>query len=133
MRTLFALLVAGVTLAASAPAAAEKKPAGPTHQFIRFQPVIVNTIDGGQISGLFSMTVTLKVADEAAVERLESQRVRINDLLTRTAFDYAATQVDVRRPVNWRQLTGFVQARINQLLAKEKARVLIVDASVREF
>lgn len=125
-----ALLPAPAALAAGGSAKAGSVPAP---VFLRLEPVIVNTMDGHRLAGLFTMTVTLQVPDDPARERLEAQRARLQDLMTRAAFSFAATQLDLRRPIPWQALTAHVQALTSAAYPAEKARVLIVDASTREF
>lgn len=100
-------------------------------QFLPFPIIIVNTLDGPRVTGLFSVTVQLHTNSVEAFHRLEKLRPLIQDALTRTTIDLGQNYVDPRDPLPFKLIELKLQAAAQQVAPKEKLRVLIINASTR--
>lgn len=100
-------------------------------QFLPFPIIIVNTLDGPRVTGLFSVTLQLHTTSVEAFHRLEKLRPKIQDALTRTTIDLGQNYVDPHDPLPFKLIEQKLQAAAQQVAPKEKLRVLIISASTR--
>ena len=125
---LFIILWLGL-FAVISPAYASDDEAVP--QFLKFPPIITNTIDGVHITGLVSITVQVHVENKSSLRRLEDSRPRLQDCFTRAVIDLAHSYIDPYQPLPWAEIVHQLQRAADITLPKEKMHVLVVDAITR--
>jgi hypothetical protein len=100
-------------------------------RFVGFPVIIVNTSDGINYNGLFSLKVQLQVKDEAAHDRAEALRPQLQDALTEASFRLGQLYVDPRKPVPWARLMRELDTAVKRVMPNSAARVLILEMTTR--
>ena len=137
------LLTLAVTLALAAPAAASEaaKPAKPEKQerkitsspaWIAVDPIAVAILRQNRIQGVFLVEFGLDVQDETLRAKAEETLPRLRDAWLRTMSDLAATRMRVGRQADLDVLTTRLQTTTDQMLGGAGAKVLLLQAVVRE-
>jgi flagellar basal body-associated protein FliL len=100
-------------------------------RYVSFPAIIVNTSDGIDYNGLFSVKVQLQVNSPAAHEQAEALRPIFQDALTQATYRLAQLYVDPRKPVPWARLKKELESAVQRVAGKTKIRVLILEATTR--
>lgn len=132
LRHLF-LLCAFLVQASIGPsrAFASESDANSIPRFIGFPVVIVNTSDGMRFTGLFAVSVRIKVVGQDAYKRVESERPRLQDAITQAAYRLGQLYVDPRKPIPWTHMVGEIDQSVKTIIPKENYKVLIIEATAR--
>lgn len=100
-------------------------------RYLSFPIIIVNTSDGLNHNGLFSVKVQLQVKGEKAYDQLEALRPQLQDALTQATYRLGQLYVDPRRPVPWARLMRELTSAVKQTSNGINARVLILETTTR--
>lgn len=140
---LHALLMLAVTLALAGPAAAsEAAPAAkPEKQerkitsspaWVSVEPIAVAVLRQNRIQGVFLVEFGLDIQDETLRAKAEETLPRLRDAWLRNVSDLAATRMRVGRQADLDVLTTRLQSTTDQMLGAAGAKVLLLQAVVRE-
>lgn len=138
---LFALLLLALSLAAPAAAsspAPAKKPekqerkitAAPS--WITVDPIAVAILRQNRIQGVFLVEFGLDIENEALRTRASEILPILRDAWLRNMSDLAATRVRVGRQADLDVLTARLQATTDRMLGAPGAKVLLLQAVVRQ-
>lgn len=133
MRHLISAIALCLFLISTGPAFAEENEgdmlAGPT--FVEFEPFSVSVIQRTRIAGFLSVAFSLAVESEAALQQVERLRPKLNDAIVRILSRVASSRLDVSRPVDVDLVRTYVQAAVDSVIGKDKARVLMETVSLQ--
>lgn len=138
-----ALLTLALALALAAPAAANegapaKKPEKQERKitsspaWISVEPITVAILRQNRIQGIFLVEFGLDIQDDALRARADESLPRLRDAWLRNISDLAATRVRVGRQADLDILANRLQGTTDQILGGTGAKVLLLQAVVRE-
>jgi flagellar basal body-associated protein FliL len=131
------LALAAPALASGAPAPA-KKPEGSERKitsspsWISVEPIAVAILRQNRIQGMFLVEFGLDIQDEALRTKADESLPRLRDAWLRNVSDLATTRVRVGRQADLDVLTTRLQTTTDQMLGGPGAKVLLLQAVVRE-
>ncbi|MFT3810441.1 MAG: hypothetical protein QM698_11025 [Micropepsaceae bacterium] len=139
---LIALLCLGLALAAPA-AASGAAPAPPKAEkqdrkitsapsWVSVDPIAVAILRQNRIQGMFLVEFGLDIQDEKIRARAAETLPILRDAWLRNVSDLAATRMRVGRQADLDVLTGRLQTTTDQLLGAPGAKILLLQAVVRE-
>lgn len=129
LRLLMACLLLGAPTALAAP---KLDPNVMTEaHFVKLQPILMSVVQERRIMGLVQLEVTLKLADPNDWETVVRQRLRIKDKLVQAVGGMTRGAIRVDAPINIEMVSAVLQRRVDGVLGKDRAKVLITDASTR--
>ncbi len=132
------LALAAPALASGAPAPAKKKPEGSERKitsspsWISVEPIAVAILRQNRIQGMFLVEFGLDIQDEALRTKADESLPRLRDAWLRNVSDLATTRVRVGRQADLDVLTTRLQTTTDQMLGGPGAKVLLLQAVVRE-
>ncbi len=135
---LLALAVALAAPARASEAAAPAKPAKqerkitPSPSWVSVDPIAVAILRQNRIQGVFLVEFGLDVPDEALRAKAEEFLPRLRDAWLRNMTDLGATRIRVGRQADLDVLTTRLQTTTDHMLGGSGARVLLLQAVVRE-
>ena len=134
-----ALLAAGPALASGGEGAPPAKPAegqerkltsSPT--WVAVEPVQVAILRRNRIQGLFLVEFGLDIEDEDLRGKAQTILPRLRDAWLRGMSDFAITRVRIGRQADLDALTTRLQSTTDQMLGGSGAKVLLLQAVVRQ-
>lgn len=138
----FTLLTLAIALAAPASAAGGGAPAkAPEKQerkitsspaWVSVEPIAVAILRQNRIQGMLLVEFGLDIHDEALRAKAGESLPRLRDAWLRNISDLAATRVRVGRQADLDILANRLQATTDQMLGATGAKVLLLQAVVRE-
>ena len=141
MRLLILLSIA-FALAAPAAASGAPAPAKPANKqerkitaspaWVSVEPIAVAILRQNRIQGMFLVEFGLDVQDEALRARAQETLPRLRDAWLRNISDLAATRMRVGRQADLDVLSTRLQTTTDQMLGGGGAKVLLLQAVVRE-
>lgn len=141
MRVLGLLLIAAalaVPAVASEAAPAPKKPdkqerkITSAESWVSVEPIAVAILRQNRIQGMFLVEFGLDIQDEKIRSKANETLPRLRDAWLRNVSDLAATRMRVGRQADLDVLTSRLQATTDQMLGGAGAKVLLLQAVVRE-
>lgn len=139
---LLVLLSLAFALAAPAAASGAPAPAKPANKqerkitaspaWVSVEPIAVAILRQNRIQGMFLVEFGLDVQDEALRARAQESLPRLRDAWLRNMSDLAATRMRVGRQADLDVLSTRLQTTTDQMLGGAGAKVLLLQAVVRE-
>ncbi len=141
MRLLILLSIA-FALAAPAAASGAPAPAKPANKqerkitgspaWVSVEPIAVAILRQNRIQGMFLVEFGLDVQDETLRARAQESLPRLRDAWLRNMSDLAATRMRIGRQADLDVLSTRLQTTTDQMLGGAGAKILLLQAVVRE-
>lgn len=143
MRFVLALLafaLAGPAFAAGGGHGGDAKPKPESHErkitsavsWVSVEPIAVAVLRQNRITGLFLVEFGIDIEDETLRHHAQATLPRLRDAWLRSMSDFAMTRVKIGRQANLDALTTRLQQTTDQMLGGPGAKVLLLQAVVRE-
>ncbi|MFO1235853.1 MAG: hypothetical protein U1F24_02290 [Alphaproteobacteria bacterium] len=100
--------------------------------WVSVDPIAVAVLRQNRITGLFLVEFGLDIVDEPMRHKAETTLPRLRDAWLRSMSDFALTRVKIGRQANLDALTTRLQQTTDQMLGGPGAKVLLLQAVVRE-
>ncbi len=144
MRRFSLLLSLAIALALAVPAAASEAAPAPKPQekqdrkitsapsWVSVEPIAVAILRQNRIQGMFLVEFGLDIQDETIRAKAAETLPRLRDAWLRNVSDLAATRMRVGRQADLDVLAGRLQTTTDQMLGQPGAKILLLQAVVRE-
>jgi len=133
-----AFALAAPAAAAGAPATPAKKPEGQERKitsnpaWVSVDPLAVAILRQNRIQGMFIVEFGLDIEDETLRAKADETLPRLRDAWLRNVSDLATTRMRVGRQADLDVLTTRLQTTTDQMLGGPGAKLLLLQAVVRE-